>query len=104
MVGQNYQLNGHEFEQILGDGEGQGSLTYCSPWGYKESDVTEQLNNNNVFSDIPGLQHGLASGIAHPVKVLFGDQIVAAGFLHPPQWFRSPRFPSFHVYVNSSST
>ena len=35
------QLNGHEFEQAPGDGEGQGSLTCCSPRGYKESDMTE---------------------------------------------------------------
>ena len=41
-----YQLNGHEFEQTLGDGEGQGSLVCCSPWGRKESDLTERLNNN----------------------------------------------------------
>ena len=40
-------LNGHEFEQALGDGEGQGNLVCCSPWGCKESDTTEQLNNNN---------------------------------------------------------
>ena len=38
-------LNGHEFEQTLGDGEGQGSLVCCSPWGHKGSDMTEQLNN-----------------------------------------------------------
>ena len=37
---------GHEFEQALGDGEGQGSLTCCSPWGRKESDMTERLNNH----------------------------------------------------------
>ena len=36
----------HEFEQILEDSEGQGSLGSCSPWGLKESDMTEQLNNN----------------------------------------------------------
>ena len=35
------QLNGHEFEQTLGDGEGQGSLVCCSPWGRKESDMTQ---------------------------------------------------------------
>ena len=35
------QLNGHEFEQTLGDGEGQESLAYCNPWGHKESDTTE---------------------------------------------------------------
>ena len=47
MVGWHYRLNGHEFEQAPGDGEGQGSLECCSPWGYKESDTTEQLNNSN---------------------------------------------------------
>ena len=41
MVEWGHQLNGHEFEQIPGDGEGQGSLTHCSPWGHKESDRTE---------------------------------------------------------------
>ena len=45
MVGQHHRLNGHEFEQALGDGEGQGSLVCCSPWGCKESDTTERLNN-----------------------------------------------------------
>ena len=35
----------HEFDQTLGDGEGQGSLASCSPWGHKGSDTTEQLNN-----------------------------------------------------------
>ena len=49
MVGCHHQLNGHEFEQALGDGEGQGILTRCSPWGHKESDTTEQLNNNNTL-------------------------------------------------------
>ena len=63
MVGWHHQLNGHEFEQALGDGEGQGSLACCSPWGRKESDTTEQLNNNIfvvVTSDSlrpHGLQH-----------------------------------------------
>ena len=33
--------SGHEFEQAVGDGEGQGSLKCCSPWGHKESDITE---------------------------------------------------------------
>ena len=46
MVGWHHQLNGHEFEQAPGDGEGQDSLTCCSPWGCKESDTTEQPNNN----------------------------------------------------------
>ena len=40
-------LNKHEFEQTAGDREGQGGLACCSPWDCKESDMTEQLNNNN---------------------------------------------------------
>ena len=44
MVGWHHWLNGHEFEQALGDGDGQGGLACCSPWGHKESDTTEQLN------------------------------------------------------------
>ena len=47
LVGWHHRLNGHEFEQVLGDGEGQGGLACCSPWGRKEVDRTEQLNNNN---------------------------------------------------------
>ena len=44
LVGWHHRLNGHEFEQALGVGDGQGSLACCSPWGCKESDTTEQLN------------------------------------------------------------
>ena len=43
-VGWRHQLNGHEFEQALGVSDGQGSLVCCSPWAFKESDTTEQLN------------------------------------------------------------
>ena len=50
MVGWHHQFNGHEFEQILRDSGGQGSLACCNPWGHKEVDTTEQLNNNNCFS------------------------------------------------------
>ena len=48
MVGWHHRLNGHEFEQALGDGKGQGSLACCSPWGPKESNMTEQLNNSQL--------------------------------------------------------
>ena len=41
--------NGHEFEQALGVGDGQGSLVCCSPWGHKESDITEQVNNDKLI-------------------------------------------------------
>ena len=46
MAGWHHGLNGHEFEQTPGDGEGQGSRASCSSWGHKELDTTEQLNNN----------------------------------------------------------
>ena len=41
MVGWHHRLNGHELEQALGAGDGQGGLPCCSPWGHKESDRTE---------------------------------------------------------------
>ena len=44
MVGWHHQLDGHEFEQALGVGDGQGGLVHCSPWGCRESDTTERLN------------------------------------------------------------
>ena len=44
MVGWHHWLNGHEFEQVLGVCDGQGSLVCCSSWGCKESDTTEWLN------------------------------------------------------------
>ena len=52
MVGGHHQLNGHIFDQTLGDGKGQGSLACCSPWGCKESDMTERLNNNTQFPSV----------------------------------------------------
>ena len=47
MDGWHLQLNGHEFEQAPGDGEGQESLISCSSWGHKVLIMTERLNNNN---------------------------------------------------------
>ena len=44
MVGWHHWLDGHGFEQALGDGDGQGGLACCSPWGHKELDMTEWLN------------------------------------------------------------
>ena len=52
-VGWHYRLNGHEFEQTPGDGEGQGGLVCCSPWGCKELDMTEPPNNKgSLLGDI----------------------------------------------------
>ena len=44
IVGWYHQLDGHEFEQALSVGDGQGSLACCSPWVHKESEMTERLN------------------------------------------------------------
>ena len=51
MVGWHHQLNGHEFEQTLGDSEGRGSLMCCSPWGHKELDTSspEMVNMTKVI-------------------------------------------------------
>ena len=46
MAGWHHRLNGYEFEQAPGDGEGQGSLVCCSVWGCKELDTTERLNDD----------------------------------------------------------
>ena len=56
MVGWHQQSNGHEFEQTLGDSKGQGSLACCSPWGQKESDITEQQQQ---ISKLQGLMQGV---------------------------------------------
>ena len=58
MVGWHHWLDRHEFEQAPGDGEGQGSLSCCSPWGYKESDMTERLNKKAPVNLLLGVLLG----------------------------------------------
>ena len=72
MVAWHHKLNGREFEQALGLGDGQGSLECCSPWGCKELDMTEQLNNNN---NIPVLKPTNHSWCWPPCGLCFGQQI-----------------------------
>ena len=69
LVGWHHQLDGHEFEQALGVGDGQGSLACCSPWDHKESDMTEWLNwteLNSPFTKIiyTGLPHYLFEAVS----------------------------------------
>ena len=73
--GWHHQLNGHEFEQAPGDGEGQGSLAWCSPWSRKESDMTEQLNNSTALCSaymriVASLVNHGTSLVAQTVKLL----------------------------------
>ena len=53
MVGWHHQLNGHEFEQAPGVGDGQRGLACCGQWGHKESDTTEQLNQHHHITEMP---------------------------------------------------
>ena len=65
MVGWYHQLDGHEFEQALGVGDGQGCLVCCSPWGLNELDTTEQLNWTELYIALG------ASQVAQMVKNLY---------------------------------
>ena len=51
MAGWHHRNNEHELGQTPGDGEGQGGLVCCSPWGHKELDMAGQLNNNSILGD-----------------------------------------------------
>ena len=62
MVGWPHRLNGQEFEQAPGVGDGQGSLECCSPWGHKESDKTEWLNNNQYNISVENRPVGYQKG------------------------------------------
>ena len=58
MLGWHHRLDGHEFEQALGVGDGQGSLACCSPWGYKELDTTELNWRTFLGKDVELLKGG----------------------------------------------
>jgi len=68
MVGWHHRLNGREFEQAPGDGDGQGSLVCCSPWGRKELDTTERLNN--ICQELP-MRTGYWQNDEHPSQVFW---------------------------------
>ena len=61
MVGWHHRLDGHKFEQTLGDGKGQRSLVCCIPWGCKEADRTERLNNSQM--DLGGTKLSVTSRV-----------------------------------------
>ena len=79
MAGWHHWLNGHEFEQSPGDGEGQESLASWSPWGHKKSDMTEQLNNNyNICSCLYPLHVHAVSGFCDTCQ--FPSPFLLLGF------------------------
>ena len=61
MVGWHYQLNGHEFEQTPKDGDGQGGLACCSPWGLKEMVVYHHQLDGHEFEQAPRVGDGQGS-------------------------------------------
>ena len=77
MVGWHHRLDGHEFEQAPGAGEGQGSLACCSPWGRKELDTTERLNNNNQLTENDFLKKGKTLR-RKEVKMMNGDTLISS--------------------------
>ena len=84
MVGWLHRLNGHEFEQAPGDGEGQGNLVFCSPWGHKESDMTEQLKNRACLLCTPLWNWTPNPLIINKTLWLSGSQAAAAAFWSSP--------------------
>ena len=76
MVGCHHRHNGHEFEQALGDGEGQESLVCYNPWDGKDSDTTEQLKNN-LYVNIIWLKHYLQvrNVLAKVIKYHFSEGV-----------------------------
>ena len=89
LAGWHHQSNGHELGWTSGDGEGQGSLACCSPWGHKELEMIGQLNNNNISKaaaftcwvsictpqilGIPG--RGFSIGIENFTKIWMGKML-----------------------------
>ena len=65
MVGWHHQLNGHEFEQTLGDSERQRSLVCCSSQGHKELDMTQQLSSNILSRSVFTQNQVLPSTFSH---------------------------------------
>ena len=113
MAGWHHQWNGHELGQTLGDGEGQGDLLGCSPWGHKESDMTEWLNNSK---GPPHKQRMVTSGWVwdswNTARYLTTNQ--SEEILHMVEdkedsdsllkWLTAINFPSFPLKVLSQSS
>ena len=78
-VGWHHRLNGHEFKQTPGDGEGQGSLVCCSPWGCKGSDTTEPLNSNKL-TKAACIFAKLSNNIICSRRIYFFQEIIVEQF------------------------
>ena len=113
MVGWYHRLNGHEFEQILGDSEGQEGLVYCSPWGCKGSNTTS-IQFSSVTQSCPTLrphelQHARPS-CPSPTPKVHPNPSMSIGSVMPsnhlilchPLLLLPSIFPSIRVFSNES--
>ena len=80
MVGWYHRLNEHEFEQTLGDGEGQGSLACYSPWGRKELDMTVQSQQENHFNPVQHFVTLLTVTCQAPLSMGFSSKSTGMSF------------------------
>ena len=80
MVGWHHRLDRHESEQATGVGDGQGSLVCCSPWGHKESDMTERLNWTESLSPPTKCNH--YSDVYHYTNLAFYENLKAKAFVY----------------------
>ena len=99
MVGWHHRLNGHEFEQILGDDEGEGSLVCCSPRGCKQSDTMKWLNNKDNNS-----AHFFASWwfniCLHIIELKNLDDFLLLWQLEPSLILLGRKKPRVNVYIS----
>ena len=86
MVGWHDQLYGHEFEQALGESEGQGSLASCIQWGCKKLDITERLNNKSNAEISSITKRSNHPGIGPPVGTGQRGAFSRQGFLSNHRW------------------
>ena len=91
MVGWHHWFDGHEFEQTLGVGDGQGGLTCCIPWGHKVSDTTEQLN----WPESGREERGTGGGFEERRK----KRLVCLQNLHPPWAIQETAEPGMLLVV-----
>ena len=98
MVGWHHRLNGHEFEQALGIGDGHGSLVCCSPWGHKEWDTTEQLNWTELIVILSMVSFAVQKSVSLIRSYLF---ILALTSIVLGDW--PGDLPAFHVIRSVTS-
>ena len=128
MVWCHHQLNRYEFEQAPGDSKGHGSLTCCSSWGRKESDMTERLHNNSMspspswwiashFCTIYHLNWSFSCTFHHSVRLAASDcklcsriirfhailLCIIGGFLSSNRCYARPHLGAFHTGMDSGA-